>query len=87
MTIIMIDGNNINCEDDFHDLMFKELELPSYYGRNLNALWDCMTAWVEFPLTIEWINFSESQKKMGQAAEDTLQFFKDAENELKSNGF
>lgn len=26
-----------------HDQLMEKLELPAYYGRNLDALWDCLT--------------------------------------------
>jgi len=47
-------------ESDFHDAIAKCLDFPNYYGRNLDALWDCLTmlegenirvavqGWVEF---------------------------------------
>jgi ribonuclease inhibitor len=54
---------------------------------NADALWDMMTAWIEFPLTIEWINFHESLDKMGHDAEILLEIFRDAELEPLCKGF
>lgn len=37
---------------------------------------------ISLPMTIEWINFKESQVNLGHYAKDVLQVFKDAEEEL-----
>ena len=29
--------------DDLHDYLSRKLEFPYYYGRNLDALYDCLT--------------------------------------------
>jgi ribonuclease inhibitor len=60
----------------------EQLSFPDYYGENLNALWDCLTAWVDLPLKIVWINFEESKTKLGTFAEEALDLFKDAQKEL-----
>lgn len=57
---IILDGNKINSEDDFHLEISNQLKLPSWYGRNLDALWDVLTGMVGRPLDIEWINFYKS---------------------------
>ena len=54
----------------------------SYYGENLNALWDCLTGWIELPLTLVWKNFEASQKALGSDAEDVLELLQEAQEEL-----
>lgn len=39
----VIDGKKMTGYNEAHDELFRALELPEYYGRNLDALWDCMT--------------------------------------------
>lgn len=39
----VIDGKKMTGRNEAHDELFHALELPEYYGRNLDALWDCMT--------------------------------------------
>lgn len=80
---IVIDGEKINNIDQIHRLLKNSLNFPSYYGSNLNALWDMLVAWVDFPLTIEWKNFEESRKKLGSDADELLEFFLKAESKLK----
>ena len=40
---LIIDGSKIMSEGDFHKVVAKELDLPSWYGKNLDALWDVLT--------------------------------------------
>ncbi len=41
--VFYIDLMNISSRDEFHDLLEKELPLPEYYGRNLDALADVLS--------------------------------------------
>jgi len=41
------------CEEELaHEYLQEELELPEYYGKNLDALYDCLTSFsdVEFAI-------------------------------------
>ena len=38
-----IDGNGITSRSELHDVLTVELNLPDWYGRNLDALYDCLT--------------------------------------------
>ena len=41
MNEVILDGREM--QDNPHEYMKKELELPDYYGKNLDALYDCLT--------------------------------------------
>lgn len=41
MKHIKLDGKDIKQEK--HDYLIRKLKLPAYYGRNLDALYDCLT--------------------------------------------
>ena len=43
MEWITIDGRNVNTRDELHEVLGKELSFPEWYGRNLDALYDCLT--------------------------------------------
>ena len=62
---IDINGNMINEEKDFHSQIAKALGVQQYYGCNLDALWDLLSASVERPVHIAWKNSSESRKNLG----------------------
>ena len=39
----LIDGAEIQTRGDLHDSLSRQLSLPDWYGRNLDALYDCLT--------------------------------------------
>jgi ribonuclease inhibitor len=83
----ILDGARIKSHDDFHDEVFSVLKLPEYYGRNLDALWDCLTGWVEVPLTIVWKDFGSSQQALGDYADKAAELFREAAKEVEGLDF
>jgi RNAse (barnase) inhibitor barstar len=69
---MQLDGKLINQRG--HDYLMEALDLPDYYGKNLDALYDCLT---EIECEIELVN-------AGEVDEDIIETFKDAaaENEF-----
>lgn len=43
MLICILDGNNITDKKTLHDTLAGSLRLPDWYGRNLDALYDCLS--------------------------------------------
>lgn len=43
MLICILDGNNITDKETLHDTLAASLHLPDWYGRNLDALYDCLS--------------------------------------------
>ena len=43
MRAAVVDGRNIRSEDDLHDRLAEGLGLPDFYGRNLDALEECLS--------------------------------------------
>ncbi len=43
MRICILDGRKIKDRDMLHDTLALSLKLPDWYGRNLDALLDCLT--------------------------------------------
>lgn len=48
----IIDGALIKNEMDFHSALAEKLSLSSYYGKNLDAMWDVLTTDVERPICL-----------------------------------
>ena len=44
MMITTMEGGNIRTRDELHDALIRALNLPTWYGRNLDALYDCLAA-------------------------------------------
>ena len=40
---VFLDGNTILDREMLHDTLTADLRLPAWYGRNLDALYDCLT--------------------------------------------
>ena len=39
---LTIDFSSVKSLDDLHGLLKEKFGFPEYYGKNLNALWDCI---------------------------------------------
>lgn len=52
MTRCVLDLAAITTEAALHDALARGLKLPAHYGRNRDALWDCLTADVKGPVEI-----------------------------------
>jgi len=79
---IIIDGEQIKSVDEFHRVIEKQLELPFYYGRNLDALWDCLTGSIDLPTTIIWSDSVTSSRSLGDEFNWIVSFFAEAEKEI-----
>ena len=55
--IITIDGKKVKSKQDLHDELRLLLNLPDYYGDNLDSLDECLDDYND--LTINFINTSE----------------------------
>ncbi|MEC0367674.1 barstar family protein [Bacillus subtilis] len=83
MRKIIIDGRDFENIEVLHDVLKDKLDFPNYYGRNLDALWDCLTGWVDLPLTLVLINFEFSKKFLGSYADDVLEVLLEAQEECR----
>ncbi len=52
MKQVIIDFSNCRYSMDLHNEIRTKLELPDWYGNNLNALWDALTGIIETPIDI-----------------------------------
>ena len=55
---IHLNGNDITNREQLHDALSEALELPEWYGRSLDALYDCLTD-LSVPTTIHMENWPE----------------------------
>lgn len=83
MKSIVLNGALFTSKNILHKILKKELLLPDYYGENLDALWDSLTCDIPLPIEIQWINFNKSKKNLGEYADDALNVFIDASEELE----
>ena len=43
METVRLDGGRLACREEAMELLGQALELPEWWGRNLDALYDCLT--------------------------------------------
>lgn len=81
--VIELRQSEADREPDVHAWLQQKLGLPEWYGRNLDALWDCLTGYMETPFTIRWIADSEQ----GERYAGILEVFREAADQVETIGF
>lgn len=79
---VIIEGKDIKTPEDLHDALSAGLAFPEYYGRNLDALWDCLTGWLTTPVTIIWKDYAASREALGDYAQRAVDLIRDATQEV-----
>ena len=57
-----IDCSNIHTREDMHKLFREALAFPEWYGNNLDALYDCLTA---FSGKVRLLNWETAEVRLG----------------------
>ncbi len=77
----LLNGRSISSLDDLYDQLSKKRFLPDHFGRNLDALWDVLTADVPGPFKIVWKQAGLSKKSMGRDFNRAVKLLRDLEKE------
>ena len=80
MKIVILDAKKMAEKENMHEYFAKKFDLPEYYGRNLDALFDCLCE-INEPTLIKLKN----EEFLDDSAKESLtQLFRDVcnENEL-----
>lgn len=66
MLHIILNGANLTTKEEMHDYLAKMLHLPEYYGKNLDALHDCLTDIGEETelILLNWDAFDHTKRAM-----------------------
>jgi ribonuclease inhibitor len=62
---VIIPGDAISSELDFHRFLAKELDFGPHYGKNLDALWDRLSTDIERPVHVVWESAELSRQQLG----------------------
>lgn len=73
MSNYVLDMKNVNSRDDFHNLVAREMDFPSYYGKNLDALWDLLTE--ENGVSVLIMNANKLEENLGDYGKSILRLF------------
>ena len=71
MKNFVIDFSKCKYPLDLHNEIKEKLELPEWYGNNLDALWDMLTGFIETPVNINVI-FKPETKAAENLKENVL---------------
>lgn len=78
MKQIILDGNVLADAAKVHDYLMEMLDFPEYYGKNLDALHDCLTDLEDIEIMIT------APEEDGAIFQRILRVFKASENENDS---
>ncbi len=79
MKEFILDGAAVTGREDLHSMLAAGLDLPSWYGGNLDALYDCLTDLGE--ITIRLQNWQALEETLGSYAGKLLRVLRDAAEE------
>lgn len=65
MAEIVLDGLELQSLEEVHDRFARALDLPEWYGRNLDALFDCLTDRGE-PVTVRLLHREALEDRLGR---------------------
>lgn len=80
-----VDFSQVTYYSGLYDAIMKGLELPDYVGKNLDALWDCLTGFVEWPCEITITGLLSLSQSLLPQLQDILTVFKQAERTYPEN--
>jgi ribonuclease inhibitor len=66
MKTAILEGSELTDMRSVYDALERQLGLPSWFGRNLDALHDALIGMVEGPLEIVWRDADRSRTAMGE---------------------
>lgn len=80
MCICILDGREIEDRKQLHTILADSLKLPEWYGRNLDALYDCLTdRWDD--IEIRLLHKNKLQEHLGDYAELLMEVLRVAAEE------
>lgn len=80
MKQITLNGKKMTDRNSAHDYIASKLGFPEYYGKNLDALADCVS---EFCLDryIRFSHYEQARENLGEYAERIVEVFSDIAQE------
>jgi ribonuclease inhibitor len=76
MKRITLDARKMNTRENAHEYLAKKCGFPDYYGKNLDAAYDCLTSMVDTEITVKHANMLE--ENLGEYGKTFLSVFSDA---------
>ena len=87
MEKIILDFNATSSKEEIQEYLAGKFQFPDYYGKNLDALYDCLTS-ITSPTAVGFAlpayEYDEDDNAMMSYLEKVAGVFKDAEEENKN---
>ena len=80
MKKVVLDGKNIADKASLHETLAMLLDLPEWYGKNLDALHDCLTS-IKDETEIEVINKDALEEAIGRYSFSLMKVLKESAEE------
>lgn len=77
LMVTTMEGGNIRTREELHDALIRALNLPTWYGRNLDALYDCLTA-LKQDTELRLLHPARLEEALGGYARSLLSVLRDA---------
>jgi len=79
----LLSGKTVRSLDVFYDEIARQLDFPEHFGRNLDALWDVLSADIEGPIEVVWKDPDSSRFEMEGDFDRVLSVLKNVKNTRK----
>ena len=79
--VYTVDFRPVKHDRDLYKCIKKGLDLPDFFGENLDALWDCLTGFIGYPCDIRLTGLSALSKQRRRELQDILDLLSEAEKE------
>lgn len=83
-TVRELDTRRAHDAGSFYDELVAQWELPEWFGRNLDALWDVLGDLAGTPLLVIWSGLRELAESDPQLAQIALELMRDASTQAAS---
>lgn len=83
MKVVFLDGQKIGGIGQVHEIFSSSLSFPDYYGKNLDALHDCLTD-ISDPVGVIIVNVKAFEKALGRRARGFFALMEDLANEREN---
>ena len=58
---VVFNRNEFKWAEEFYDIIQKKMDLPDWFGKNLDALWDMLIGYIDLPCEITFIGFNKKE--------------------------
>ncbi|MBO4473578.1 MAG: barstar family protein [Clostridiales bacterium] len=80
MNIYLLDGKDMTSRDEAYRVIVDTMELPMWFGNNLDALFDCLSD-LSKDIAVVFVNTAIAEENLGQYAKRILACFREAAQE------